>query len=374
MVKITKILIVFLAIFVCVTGLSGADLKLVSSQKIENGVKLVFNRAPKQSEISRKVISNRGVIDIKSPSGVGVKNYGSIKIAQYKPEILRVVFNDTDKLNTQISAKTLTISKNQIFKTSSKIQKTNVKTQTKTSSDDAILVASKPRKPGNRKVVVIDPGHGGKDSGALGNNLKEKNIVLSIAKKVGVDLAKRGYRVYYTRDKDIFINLRKRTAMANKANADLFISIHANAAPNKASASKFSGIETYFLSPSNSERSKSVAELENKGDIGDMNEFSKQTFLNFLNREKIIASNKLAIDVQKYMLNSVQKTFSSKDSGVREGPFWVLVGANMPSVLVEVGYITHPSEGKRLGTEQYQKLIAKGIADGVVGYFNKNPQ
>lgn len=374
--KISKILIVFFTIFVCATGLSGADLKLISSQKIDNGVKLVFNRTPKQNEISHKVISNKGVIDIKSPSGIGVKNYGSIKIAQYKPEILRVVFN-TNKLDTKISAKTLIISKSQISnaKFSSKNQKIKSEAKTtKANSNNDILMSSKPQTLSKRKIIVIDPGHGGKDSGALGNNLKEKNIVLSIAKKVGVDLAKHGHKVYYTRDKDIFINLRKRTAMANKVNADLFISIHANAAPNKASIDRLNGIETYFLSPTRSERSKNVAELENKGDIGDMNEFSKQTFLNFLNREKIISSNKLAIDVQKYMLNSLQKSFDVKDNGVREAPFWVLVGAGMPAILIEVGYITHPVEGKNLGTEKYQKLLAKGISDGITAYFDKNPQ
>ena len=103
-----------------------------------------------------------------------------------------------------------------------------------------------------------------------------------------------------------------------------------------------------------------------------MNSFSKETFLNFLNREKIIASNKLAIDIQSYMLHSLRRSFSSKDGGVREAPFWVLVGAQMPAVLVEVGYITHPKEGKNLGNKTYQKLVAVGISDGVSAYFMKN--
>jgi len=222
------------------------------------------------------------------------------------------------------------------------------------------------------KLIVIDPGHGGSDSGAVGNGLKEKSVVLATSKKLGALLQKRGYKVLYTRTTDVFINLRSRTAFAARKNADMFISIHANAAPNAKAALKMNGVETFFLSPARSERSKNAAALENKGDLEDMNTFSKQTFLNFLNREKIISSNKLAIDIQSYMLSSVKKSFASKDGGVREAPFWVLVGATMPAVLVEIGYITHPQEGKNLGKSAYQDRIAQGIANGVDAYFQKN--
>ena len=234
------------------------------------------------------------------------------------------------------------------------------------------VAAGKIYKSTKGKLIVIDPGHGGSDSGAVGNGLKEKNVVLATSKKLGVLLTKRGYKVLYTRSTDVFINLRSRTAFAAKKNADMFISIHANAAPNANSALKMSGVETFFLSPARSERSKNAAALENRGDLEDMNTFSKQTFLNFLNREKIISSNKLAIDIQSYMLSSVKKSFSSRDGGVREAPFWVLVGATMPAVLVEMGYITHPQEGKNLGKSAYQDRIAQGIANGVDAYFQKN--
>ena len=221
------------------------------------------------------------------------------------------------------------------------------------------------------KVIVLDAGHGGDDPGAINGSLKEKNIVLSIAQKAGKELQGRGYKVYYTRSKDKFINLRDRTKYANDKAADLFISIHANAAPNKTKAATMHGIETFFLSPARSERSKNAAALENKSDIEEMNFFSKQTFLNFLNREKIIASNKLAIDVQREVLARA-KSVSSKasDGGVREAPFWVLVGALMPAVLVEVGYITHPSEGELINNSKYQDALAKGLADGVDVYFS----
>ena len=221
------------------------------------------------------------------------------------------------------------------------------------------------------KVVVLDAGHGGDDPGAINGSLKEKNIVLSIAQKAGKELQGRGYKVYYTRSKDKFINLRDRTKYANDKAADLFISIHANAAPSKSKAATMRGIETFFLSPARSERSKNAAALENKSDIEEMNYFSKQTFLNFLNREKIIASNKLAIDVQREVLARA-KSVSSKasDGGVREAPFWVLVGALMPAVLLEVGYITHPSEGDLINNSKYQDALAKGLADGIDVYFS----
>lgn len=257
--------------------------------------------------------------------------------------------------------------------------KTDAKsTQSTTEKDEQEIVlapvktaATKKITSAKGKVVVLDAGHGGDDPGAINGSLKEKNIVLSIAQKAGKELQGRGYKVYYTRSKDKFINLRDRTKYANDKAADLFISIHANAAPSKTKAATMRGIETFFLSPARSERSKNAAALENKSDIEEMNYFSKQTFLNFLNREKIIASNKLAIDVQREVLARA-KSVSSKasDGGVREAPFWVLVGALMPAVLLEVGYITHPSEGDLINNSKYQDALAKGLADGVDVYFS----
>ena len=257
--------------------------------------------------------------------------------------------------------------------------KTNAKsTQSTTEKDEQEVVLAPVKTTSTKKitsakgkVVVLDAGHGGDDPGAINGSLKEKNIVLSIAQKAGKELQGRGYKVYYTRSKDKFINLRDRTKYANDKAADLFISIHANAAPSKTKAATMRGIETFFLSPARSERSKNAAALENKSDIEEMNYFSKQTFLNFLNREKIIASNKLAIDVQREVLARA-KSVSSKasDGGVREAPFWVLVGALMPAVLLEVGYITHPGEGELINNSKYQDALAKGLADGIDVYFS----
>ncbi|WP_258238527.1 N-acetylmuramoyl-L-alanine amidase family protein [Arcobacter sp. CECT 8986] len=225
-----------------------------------------------------------------------------------------------------------------------------------------------------RKIVVIDAGHGGKDAGAVGPHKRyEKHVVLAVAKYLYEHLKNRGYKAYITRKTDKFIKVRNRTVLANKLNADIFISIHANSIV-KSKASKVKGVETFFLSPARSARAKRVAAKENSSDIRSMSLATKKSFLTVLNQSKITASNKLAIDVQQNMLYQLNKHYKSvEDGGVREGPFWVLVGAQMPSILIEVGYISHPMESRRLYNKRYQKTLAEGIANGVDSYFLKNP-
>ncbi|GAA7459143.1 N-acetylmuramoyl-L-alanine amidase [Helicobacter pylori] len=223
------------------------------------------------------------------------------------------------------------------------------------------------------KKIVLDAGHGGKDCGAMSANLVcEKDIVLEVVKFLYKELKKRGYSVLLTRDKDIYIDLVARTELANRKSADLFISVHANSIP-KHSTSNAHGIETYFLSTARSERARKVAEQENKDDVNLMDYFSKSLLLNSLNTQRLIVSNKLAIDVQYGMLQSVRKNYPDVvDGGVREGPFWVLAGALMPSILIEIGYNSHAIESKRIQSKPYQKILAKGIADGIDSFFSKN--
>ncbi|WP_208357246.1 N-acetylmuramoyl-L-alanine amidase family protein [Helicobacter pylori] len=223
------------------------------------------------------------------------------------------------------------------------------------------------------KKIVLDAGHGGKDCGAMSTNLVcEKDIVLEVVKFLHKELKKRGYSVLLTRDKDIYIDLVGRTELANRKSADLFISVHANSIP-KHSTSNAHGIETYFLSTARSERARKVAEQENKDDVNLMDYFSKSLLLNSLNTQRLIVSNKLAIDVQYGMLQSVRKNYPDVvDGGVREGPFWVLAGALMPSILIEIGYNSHAIESKRIQSKPYQKILAKGIADGIDSFFSKN--
>lgn len=224
------------------------------------------------------------------------------------------------------------------------------------------------------RVIVLDAGHGGSDVGAVGPNKRyEKVVNLAVTKYLEAVLKQRGYKVFLTRTNDTFIKVSNRTILANKKNADLFISVHANSIV-KEKAKTMSGIETFFLSPARSERAKRVAALENKNDIREMNESSKSVFLESLNRPRITASHKFAIDVQAGMLQAARSKYKDvKDSGVREGPFWVLVGAQMPSILIELGYISHPKESRRLYEKEYQQLLANGIANGIDSYFAKNP-
>lgn len=300
------------------------------------------------------------------PTKLNIKGVKQIVIKQKSSNTLRILFEDNYNLKTvyfivndkRVILKVLNTKNKSFANTKKSVKKTN-KVQ---------------YRPGLNKVVVIDAGHGGKDVGAVGPNKKyEKIVVLKVTKYLESYLKKRGYKVYLTRNNDRFIKVRNRTILANKKNADIFLSIHANAA-HKSKVKKLKGIETFFLSPARSERAKRVAAKENSSDVRKMSGSTKKAFLESLNRPRITASHKLSIDIQKNMLFSARKIYKDViDGGVREGPFWVLVGAQMPSVLIELGYITHPIESKRLYSTKYQKALATGIANGIDSYFLKNP-
>ena len=292
------------------------------------------------------------VIDVYNaifPKNFFRKKYNNInvKIAQYNKSIVRVVLYSKKPIKTKIK------------KLKNILSITFAKTK-------AIPLFKK------KKIIVIDPGHGGKDSGGIGiGRRKEKIAVLQIAKKLKYFLQKEGYIVYLTRSTDIFKPLKWRTHFANRKKADLFISIHCNIAPKHIKYPH--GIETYFLSPTRSERAIRVAKIENK-EVQNLNYLDQRVILGFLNKDRIIASTKFAIDVQKGMINTLKKYFKNvKDGGVKPAPFWVLVGTQMPAILIETGYLTNPIEAKRLFNPTYQNFLAKGIAKGVKNYFKKNP-
>ena len=277
---------------------------------------------------------------------------------------IRIINNDEQKVDYVLNDKELTIT---TYPSSPSNKNTN----------KATAVATKAPTPQPRvinKTIVIDPGHGADDVGAVGPNKRyEKVINLNVSKNLYSILKQRGYKVYLTRSSDTFIKVMNRTVLANDKNADIFISIHSNSVP-KEKANEVSGIETFFLSPARNERAKRVAAIENKSDIREMSNSSKDVFLESLNRPRITASHKLAIDVQAGLLQSARSKYKDvSDSGVREGPFWVLVGAQMPSILVELGYVSHPVESKRLYDKNYQQSLANGIANGIDSYFSKNP-
>lgn len=307
--------------------------------------------------------SYRYVFDIKtsmltSSQNINKNGIDNIKIAQYSPETLRLVIENSSSVEI---SHTLNSAKLEI--------------KLKTESHKPLEVADKavPIRGDRDKVIVIDPGHGGNDPGAIGyNKHQEKMVVLNVSQELEKILKSRGYKIFMTRDSDEFIKLSRRTQYANEKNANIFVSIHANAVGN-GNANEVQGIECYFLSPSRSTRAKKVAALENSADISEMNMYGKDSYLNLLNHHNILASNKLAIDLQRGMLGSLNQKYKDvRDGGVREGPFWVLVGAQMPSVLVEVGFMSHPKESSRLVDDAYIKNMARGLADGVERYFANN--
>lgn len=352
-------------------------LYILDVDKISNAVVLNLSDELDEQDITsfttrdqkyfRQVVSFQGILEGSRKNFSFGQN--AVTVTQYNPKTVRIVLSSTKefKLFKDLDDKSLTLG----FGSSvSKSASTSSKSTSKTTSKNVLNSKFK-----SDKIIVLDAGHGGKDSGALSDkkgSLKEKDVVLSTTLKLGNELKKRGYKILYTRSSDKFINLRDRTKYANDKRADLFISIHANAAPSASKAKSSEGVETFFLSPARSERSKKAAEKENQGDFEEINYFSKQSILNFLNREKIVASNKLAIDVQKNILTQTRKKYRIVDGGVREAPFWVLVGAQMPAILIEIGYITHPSEGKRIANKSFQDALVKGIADGVENYFYNN--
>ena len=324
------------------------------------------------------VFNIKGKYKYTNPTKLDINGVDKIVISENDDEIkLRIINDYEQKVNYVLNDKELIIT---TFPKEQKVQQKAKKVPV-TETKAPVVVTAAPVAPVERqqkksinKTIVIDPGHGGEDAGAVGPSRRyEKVINFNVSKNLYSILKQRGYKVYLTRTNDTFIKVMNRTVLANEKNADLFISIHTNSVP-KEKANEVTGIETFFLGPARNERAKRVAAIENKSDIREMSSSSQSVFLESLNRPRITASHKFAIDVQAGLLQATRSKYKDiKDSGVREGPFWVLVGAQMPSILVELGYVSHPIESKRLYDQDYQLLLANGIANGVDSYFSKNP-
>lgn len=229
--------------------------------------------------------------------------------------------------------------------------------------------ANKPEEEAAEKFhIFLDPGHGGEDPGAIGKNrrIKEKDITLDIALELKGLLEQNGYRVSMSRDRDIFIPLQERTAMANRANADLFVSIHANASKRRGAH----GIETYFFDLSSDRDVLKLAAMENGVSIDKLD--TLQFILTDMERTPIRnQSAMLATSIQENVCRNVKSNgINSRNLGVKHGPFYVLKGARMPSVLVETAFITNPKEEKLLASKKYKRQIAEGILDGIRKYID----
>lgn len=215
--------------------------------------------------------------------------------------------------------------------------------------------------------IVIDPGHGGKDPGAIGaNGLREKDVVLKLSKLLARKIREELHcEAVLTRTDDRFLPLERRTAIANMERADLFISLHTNAHKYRSAQ----GIETYFLNVALDEHSMNLAAKENatsKKNISDLQVILNDLMLN----TKIFESSSLAKFVQQGLLRELRQGYKKvRDRGVRQAPFYVLIGAKMPAILVEIGYITNFIENKRLCSDDYLARVASGIVKGIDSYI-----
>ena len=216
--------------------------------------------------------------------------------------------------------------------------------------------------------IVIDPGHGGHDTGTIGpNGLEEKDLVLEVSRRLGRLLETRlGAEVVYTRKDDTFIPLETRTAIANQARADLFVSIHANSSRDSAAR----GVETYYLNFTSSSEALEVAARENavsEKSIYELQDLVKKIAL----KEKIEESREFAGDVQASLHSGLAvKSPAIRDRGVKKAPFIVLIGANMPSILAEISFVSNPTDERRLASSEYRERIAESLYRGIAKYAN----
>jgi N-acetylmuramoyl-L-alanine amidase len=216
--------------------------------------------------------------------------------------------------------------------------------------------------------IVIDPGHGGHDAGTIGpNGLEEKDLVLDVGRRLGKLLETRlGADVVYTRKDDTFVPLETRTAIANQEQADLFVSIHANSSRDPDAR----GVETYYLNFTSSREALDVAARENaisEESIHELQDLVKKIAL----REKIDESREFATDVQRSLHSGLAaKSPGIRNRGVKKAPFIVLIGANMPSILAEISFVSNPGDERRLGTAEYRQRIAESLYRGIAKYVS----
>jgi len=212
--------------------------------------------------------------------------------------------------------------------------------------------------------IVIDAGHGGHDPGAKVSGLTEADLVLDVSERLAKLLRKQGVDVVLTRDDDTFVALEERTAIANRASADLFLSIHANASPNPAAR----GIETYFLNFAANPEAEAIAARENAASSRTMHNLPDIVRAIALNN-KIDESRDFATNVQTALYERLSKVNrEARSLGVKQAPFMVLIGATMPSVLAEISFLTNGAEGELLKTDRYRSQIAEALFTGVMRY------
>jgi N-acetylmuramoyl-L-alanine amidase len=349
---------------------------------LDHEVKFEYHRLPENRE---KGVASRLYIDIDGakiapdvkdiPIGDGLLK--TARIGQYRPETVRVVL-DLDSIR-EYKVFTFADPFRIIIDAKGERQTEISKPKEASLAPLPALPAIKPDsvaerakgtiKPGIGKIrrIVVDPGHGGHDPGAIGaGGTREKDVVLQIALRLAHKLREDlGLDVVLTRSTDVFLELQERTAIANQVGADLFVSIHANASLNR----NTSGMETYYLNLAKTEKVAQLAAKENGTSLEKVSLLQAVLF-DLMANYKLNDSAHLADEVQKALYQKVSGSYSGvKNLGVKQGPFYVLVGATMPSILVETAFVSNDREEARLKEPDYQQNTAEGILSGIREYM-----
>jgi len=315
------------------------------------------------------LFSTKLAMDSKSPIAVDDGVLRQLRVGQFTADIVRMVIDLTtlSEHNAFLLADpyrlVIDIQGQKNPEVAASVDKSKKKTATTPEKGKQMAVS------GMRKIV-LDPGHGGKDPGAIGaGGFAEKDIVLAVAKKLERKLKQEmGVEVILTRRDDRFIPLEDRTAIANAEAADLFVSLHMNASPN----SEARGLETYYLDNTNDEGSLRLAARENgtsRRNVSDLQFILSDMTQNM----KLEDSITLAHHLQHSLVNGMSTRLADvKDLGVKKALFYVLVGARMPSVLVEMFFITNQTEGRAMSQETYQNAVVDALYDGILKYKENN--
>jgi N-acetylmuramoyl-L-alanine amidase len=351
-----------------------------SAYLLSNPYRLVIEVKSNAAQTAKSALAPAAVTPV-APPAVETASTGSGTV---QPDAKLAAVAENSAVNSAAASKTAIIGANaskESTKASSKMPPANTKTASKDSSKTAELVTpteSKPTRDGNRSLtralglkinrIVIDAGHGGHDTGTIGpHGLMEKDLCLDVALKLGKEIEEKlpGAEVIYTRKDDTFIPLEQRTQIANDAKADLFISVHANSSHDQAAR----GIETYYLNFATSAESMEVASRENalaQESLHDLQDIIKKIARN----EKVEESKELANDIQDSLTHRLQLVNQNeRNRGVKKAPFVVLIGANMPSVLSEISFISNPNDEKLLRKTDQRQRVADGLYRGIASYL-----
>jgi N-acetylmuramoyl-L-alanine amidase len=349
---------------------------------LDREAKFEFHRLPQNEELKSPPRLYIDIIGAKIAPGVKDITIGDgllkkARIAQFRPDTVRVVLD----LDSMKDYKVFTFSdpfsiiidaKGERQTEISRAREPSIASLPSTAAIKPVPAEEKAKETarpaiGKIRRIVVDAGHGGHDPGALGaGGSREKDVVLQIALRLARKLKEElGLDVVLTRSTDVFVELKERTAIANQVGADLFVSIHANAALNRNS----NGIETYYLNLAKTEKVAQLAAQENGTSLEKVSILQAVLF-DLMANYKLNDSAHLADEVQKAVYQKIGAKYAGvKNLGVKQGPFYVLVGATMPSILVETAFLSNEREEARLKDPAYQECTTEGIVDGIREYI-----